>query len=52
MGNGESKSNLCECIKNDDTEGAKKILDKRPEFLTETLNDVRDTPGLLLAVPT
>jgi len=49
MGNGGSKSNLCDCIKNDDVEGAKKILENKPEFLTEPLNDGRDTPGLLLA---
>jgi hypothetical protein len=49
MGNGESKSDLCECIKNDNVEGAKKILEKKPEYLKDPLNDGRDTPGLLLA---
>ena len=49
MGSGESKSALCDCIKNDDAEGARKILEKKPEFISDTLNDGRDTPGLLLA---
>jgi hypothetical protein len=49
MGITDSKSNLCECIKNDDIEGARKILEKKPELLTEPLNQGRDTPGLVLA---
>ena len=49
MGSGLSKENLCDCIKNDDVEGAKKILEKKPEYLTEPLNQGKDTPGLLIA---
>lgn len=49
MGSTLSKSNLCECIKNDNAESARKILEKKPEFIEEPLNEGRDTPGLLLA---
>jgi hypothetical protein len=49
MGITESKLKLCEYIKNEDIENAKKILEENPEFLTEPLNQGRDTPGLILA---
>jgi hypothetical protein len=49
MGNGESKSDLCYHIKNDNLEGAIRILEKKPKYINEPLNDGKDTPGLILA---
>ena len=49
MGKVNSKGYLCDLIKNDNTEQALKVLEKHPEYLTEPLNDAKDTPGLILA---
>ncbi len=49
MGKVNSKGYLCDSIKNDDVETASKVLEKHPEYLTEPLNEGKDTPGLILA---
>ncbi len=49
MGKVNSKGHLCELIKNDDDAGASKILEKHPDYITEPLNNGKDTPGLILA---
>lgn len=49
MGKFNSKGFLCDLIKNDDDAGASKILEKHPQYLSEPLNDSKDTPGLILA---
>lgn len=49
MGSSNSRGYLFDLIKNNDREQAAKILDKHPEYISEPINDTKDTQGLLIA---
>lgn len=49
MGKTFSKGYFCDLIKNDDKDQVAKVLEKHPEYISDTINDSKDTQALIIA---